>query len=512
MNGLQLILTLKDDCVFSERAATEGGHRGLDHVPGAAILGAVASRVYGSGRVGGADAFTLFHSGRVHFGNGLPLADDGRPGLPVPLCWHYKKGDKPSRDNRLLPGKVFPLSPEHIDAEQQTEQMRSGYVTPGGEWLRPKRSLRLKTAIDPDKGSAEQGALFGYEGLNAGQRFAARITWDANLPEPLVDTLRRAIPATLLLGRSRSAEYGLVEIEQQDLPEPDAPTDSTPDWAGTPDTGFQQRLVLWAVSDLAPVDEQGMPTLHPLPQWLGLPEGRLVTETSFIRARRYSPWNSHRRGPDLERQVISQGSVLVFDLEQKPSEAQCLRLADGIGLYREAGLGQVLLDPALLAGPPGEDIATNQNPATSMSDEEIPQSDLIDWLCDRQRESRASDDNAQRARELAKIYRSMLDSARKLKGLPRGTPIGPSPSQWGEVLALAKSAPADFAARLADTERGPCKPKQPGWEDEHWDQETSRTRTFAAWIRDALGSEPSPALVQRLAREVMDVIKREARQ
>jgi len=57
-----LHLTLLEDCVLSERNATEGGHRGLDRIPGQTLLGAAAARLYGKLAANGDDAYTAFHS------------------------------------------------------------------------------------------------------------------------------------------------------------------------------------------------------------------------------------------------------------------------------------------------------------------------------------------------------------------------------------------------------------------------------------------------------------------
>ena len=43
MHRAALVLTLESDLVLSARAATLGGHAGLDYIPGAALLGWAAS-------------------------------------------------------------------------------------------------------------------------------------------------------------------------------------------------------------------------------------------------------------------------------------------------------------------------------------------------------------------------------------------------------------------------------------------------------------------------------------
>ena len=85
-----LRLTLLDDCVFSARNATEGGHHSLSRIPGQTLLGAAAARLYGTFIERGDDAYTAFHSGRVRFLDGLP-SDADAIAYPVPLAWHRPK-------------------------------------------------------------------------------------------------------------------------------------------------------------------------------------------------------------------------------------------------------------------------------------------------------------------------------------------------------------------------------------------------------------------------------------
>ncbi|OGT90060.1 MAG: hypothetical protein A2286_03425 [Gammaproteobacteria bacterium RIFOXYA12_FULL_61_12] len=495
MKGFELILTLKDDCVFSERAATEGGHSGLDYIPGAALLGATAARLYR--KLSATDAFTLFHSGQVRFGNGLPLTGSSEQTWPIPLCWHQAKGEKVEEDGSLIADQIWHLGKQvELPDNKQPQQFRRGYVTATGRWIKPAESLRLKTAIDPATGRARDAALFGYESLSAGQRFAARVTLDDGVPDELLQQLRDAFQEDILLGRSRSAEYGRTSVEVVELSDP-----------VTQGGASGKEITLWLLSDLAALDAYGQPTLSPKPEWLGLPAGRLMVKRSFIRSRRYSPWNAHRGGPDLERQVLCQGSVLVFELERVLIDEEKARIAVGLGLHREAGLGQVWLDPDLLKGEHPKFTDANKTVANEPIDQ-LPMSELVQWLKDRSGD-RSSE--AESARRHAREYATLLISARKLKGLGEKKEVGPSVSQWGSVLALAKAPGQNFAQRLLDTNNGPCKPSAPGWQDEHWDKDQNRPRSFAQWLRDRVGETPSRRLIQHLAREVMDVIKKECR-
>ncbi len=92
MKSIEYVIILKEPCVFSERNASEGAHRGLDYVPGSALLGAVASRLYSKLDVN--ESFKLFHSGHVRFGNAYPVNKQGRCTYPLPLSWVRQKKDE----------------------------------------------------------------------------------------------------------------------------------------------------------------------------------------------------------------------------------------------------------------------------------------------------------------------------------------------------------------------------------------------------------------------------------
>lgn len=505
MTGFNLEITLLEDAVFSERSATEGGHRGLDYVPGAALLGAAAARLYST--LTADDAFLMFHSGRVRFSNALPVGPAGVDTFPVPLSWHYAKDVEPyvkSDGRRLDRAQIWNFkamsSPELPDGKQ-SKQIQRGYVTLAGELIRPDLALRLKTAIDPSTGRAQEAALFGYQALPAGTVLQASITADADVAAALLSQLQQVLTGELLLGRSRSAEYGHAEAQVRER----IPIQQSPAGDG--------ELTLWLLADLAALDNCGQPTLYPRPEWLGLPTGKLLVEKSFLRTRRYSPWNAHRHGRDLERQVIAQGSVLVFSLEQPLEASHLAAINAGLGAFREGGLGRVWIDPPLLTSEqPQFSVPPDRESVDTVSTTDAASaSPLIAWLQARIDRQATGEDSAKQARELAAILRERLADARRLRGLSGQIPVGPSASQWGAVLQAAKSRGNDLRSTLFDPSNGLCKTGAPGWQDEFWDADNHRLRNFADWVREIWNAQPDRRLLQHLAREAMAVVKQENR-
>ena len=489
-------ITLEEDCVFSASTATEGGHEGLDRVPGQALLGAAAARLYRE--LDSADAFTLFHSGKVRFGDGLPAAGEAAAS-PMPLAWHHPKEEAPAdTDGRLDPERVFNFAcVDGLGDDRQPAQLRGGYVRADGLRLRPEREFRLKTAIDPEKGRAEEARLFGYDALLRGQTFLARIDADDDVDPALVERALAALNGECLLGRSRSAEYGRARLEPVDVPLPQS---------GQPN----KRLVLWLLSDLALMDDQGQPTLEPRPEYLGLGAGEVDWAHTFIRSRRYAPWNAHRRGYDREREVLVAGSVVTVDLEEAPSAAALERLATGVGLYREGGLGRILANSALLEGAHPRFTAPTAGAGEAALSR--PDDPLLDWL------ETLGDDRDERvdaaARRLAEEIGERIVAARRLAGVPGGSAFGPSRSQWGAVAQLARNRPDDLAERLFRRKDAVIRRDKAGWQEiVPPGSEGGEWPTLAGWLQqrfEALDAGDRADILARAAHLVREETQKDA--
>lgn len=508
METLDLIITLQDDCIFSERNATEGAHRALDYIPGGALLGAAAARLYKE--IGNSRAFNWFHSGQMRFGNAYPLTEQGYQTFPIPACWHQAKGAKAIQDNKIDAEQVRRLD-KCLDKKlpgqptPQPQQLRSGYVGLNGQFVTPDKSFRMKTAINADTGRAKDAALFGYDALQAGQRFYAQIHCDNDFSDVELKQLKAALAQPILLGRSRSAEYGRAKVEFIEAKSALVPTK-------TSDT----EITLWLLSDLMVLDQYGQPTLTPSSQDLGLPKGVFLAENSFLRTRRYSTWNACKKSYEMERQVINKGSVLVYKLESPLTDEHLEKIKAGLGIERQAGLGQVWLNPPLLADEqPKFDDSAQPLITTSAKDEQgndPPKPALITWLESQQKQNSTQQKFAREARQIARTYQVLMQSARGLKGLDKEVHIGPSQSQWGAVLAAAKSRQS--LETFINATDGSFKVKGEGWKDEFWQDEN--LCSFYTWfLKLATESEkkdgryqPKPApLIQHLVREIMAELK-----
>ncbi|MGB0723323.1 MAG: hypothetical protein ACPGU7_13105 [Gammaproteobacteria bacterium] len=454
MKQATLHLELLDDVVLSARSASFGGHETLDYIPGATLLGWAASQLYAALNSEGL-AFEAFHSGRLRFGNALPLDDHGAMALPVPRCWSIPKDQSPvdarweHSARKRLDGVINNALVLERDPRDRT--LRDGFVVPTtGEWLKPSRTLRMRTAINPDTGRAATGQLFGYESLKAGQRFRALLSADDNLDQTLFDRVRdRFDQATLRLGRSRSAQYGRARCRVGNAPDPIASTST--------DTG---KLILWLISDLAALDSHGQPTLTPDLSDLApdLPHAPLAPSKCFVTTRRYSPYNGFRRAHDLERQVIEQGSVLSFDLEHPLTPAQRQLLESGLGAYREAGLGAVMVNPALLTDN-SLTWPTEIRPTTT-TNHPAPKHELVNWLQNQYRQ--ATNTTMPTPAEDRETLAALYQAACRIAGAPDEVCVGPGPSQWGNLTQAAtalRDQPKQLMDRLFAERNGICRNK-----------------------------------------------------
>jgi hypothetical protein len=425
-------IILQQDVIFNAMSATLGGQQGLDYLPGSVFLGAVASRIYSELNTN--EAWQVFHSGLVRFHDALPLDAQQQPAWPVPLNWHYYKGDELcSSKSKLDVKQIFdPAFQKHAAESRQPKQIRKGYVSQSGTWVQPKLSLRMKTAIDAQKGTAAESQLFGYQSVDAGQTYLFTLEAEPEAAE-LFDKVVRLLSGSLRLGRSRSAQYGRV------LSEPVAKTDPLPTQL-QPQT---QTLTLWLLSDLALLDDSGQATLQPKASYLGLPDTALWDEQqSYIRTRRYSPFNAYRQAYEQERQVISRGSVLRYKLNQPLTDSQLAALRT-VGLHTGSGLGRMAVNPTLLSQAQPVFIDSTVLPAQKDNSSNVYQADissiLLDTLKVRYQAQQSYNSAEQEAQRLLSLLLSALDSARSWKGIPltQALETAPGRSQWGIIKELS---------------------------------------------------------------------------
>lgn len=495
INRLGLSFELLDEVVISRRAASSGGQLGLDYLPGAHLLGALAAALYRE--LSREDAWLLFHTGKVRFGNALPLAGDGQPAWPLPLCWR-RAAEQPPVDAHgvLVAERVLNLL--HADADTEPTgplpTLPEGYIALSGRFCQPRVAFRMKSTLAPDTGRLSETSAFGYESLTAGQRFHADIAYDADIPAYLAARLEDFFAARPILsfGRSRSAQYGRVACEP-------GPVATPPPCL--PPAG--RELSLWLLSDLAACDPHGFPTLAPEAVDLGLPPADPIAHKTFIHPRSYSPYNSFHGLHGAERQVIAQGSVLSYHLRDPLDSAAWAaltdRLAHGLGLYREFGLGRCLASPALLAARhPG--FAAAPAPEARPVPAPVPPPDhpLARWLLQAAEHGSLRGGMKQWAAQAVWELEQLERNARRLNGLREDQTASPSRAHWGRVAEAARRAaamgdgPHRLHAELFADANSICRRH-----DEEWNRPTAnpdgQALTYRDWLEQKMAERPADA-------------------
>ncbi|MEZ5038501.1 MAG: hypothetical protein R2828_01355 [Saprospiraceae bacterium] len=328
MERLTFNCTLLTDLVLSARAATEGFNLSLDYIPGVKFLGLVASQHYKLEK--SQQTLDLFHNGKVRFGDAHPLIK-GERALRVPAAWAYPKIGGLTESlylyHNLTDDFVKTLTQQGI----QLKQARGHYFTEGGCLGKVEQNFSIKSAYDGEKYRAKDSQMFGYFALKRGSKWQFHVDIDVIAYK---DLLIKALSGQRRIGRSTSAEYGLVDI--QHVPSPKQSTRSIP--AG--------RVYLYAMSNLAFVDDFGNSILEPTPKQLLLPaDSYIVWEHSQIRSRLYQTWNKKRSNRNADRQIIEKGSVIAVELSK---EIESNLFQHGVGAYRSEGFGEILVNPSFL--------------------------------------------------------------------------------------------------------------------------------------------------------------------
>lgn len=322
MSILKFKCTLKSDVILNQKAASEGPNQTLDFIPGSNFLGIVASSLY---KEMNDTTMAIFHSGNVRFGDAHP-SKDGVRGLKVPASMLYPKLSKASEELYIH------HKTNHDDSgirEKQLKQCRNGYYSfseTGAVPIKTETNFAIKSAYDKDKRRSKDEQMYGYQSLQKGLELYFEVEI---LDETLVEDINKSLIGERKIGRSRTAQYGIIEIAESDYKEVKSQKSNG------------QYVEVYADGRLIFLDDYGMPTFQPKAEQLGL-QGTICWEKSQIRTFQYSPWNFKRQCFDTDRCGIEKGSVFVVKADTCPEESQY------VGSYKNEGFGKVIYNPFFL--------------------------------------------------------------------------------------------------------------------------------------------------------------------
>ncbi len=336
MKTLKFKCELLSDVILNQKAATEGPNKTLDFIPGSCFLGIVASKY---AELGNEKAMEIFHSGKVRFGDAHPSNGEVR-GLKIPASLYYPKLSKVT-DGEVYVHHLVPNLESDEMKKKQLKQCRSGFYTftiNEAKEVKTDTNFAIKSAYDREKRRSKDEQMYGYESLQKGLLLYFEVQVDN---DDLAAEIKSALEGKRRVGRSRTAQYGLVEISVCNFSEIES---------GNAENNL---VTVYADGRLIFLDDYGQPTFQPSAQALGLPEkAEILWCKSQIRTFQYAPWNYQRQCFDTDRCGIEKGSVFVVDV----SDCNNLDLkSQYIGSYNNEGFGKVIYNPEFLkAGDDGK--------------------------------------------------------------------------------------------------------------------------------------------------------------
>lgn len=365
MKTLTYQCTLLTDIVLNAKSATEGANQTLDFIPGNNFLGITASKLYAE--LDAHTAWLIFHSGKVRFGDAHLLVNNCRC-VKAPAAMYYPKLGSVAEECYVYHSLSQPWSSDL--REKQLKQLRNGFYafTSKGDAIeaRAEKVFMVKSAYDREK----DNRMFGYEALCAGSEMAFTVEIDDDVEDKVYPMIEQALIGNKHLGRSRTAQYGLVSIKPCAFEE-----------AGTCDKPVDELVTIYADGRLIFYNEDGFPTYQPTAQQLHLPEGSEIRwDLSQIRTFCYAPWNYKRQAYDTDRCGLEKGSVIVAKC---PSAIACRDAY--VGAYCNEGFGKVVYNPCFLnAKSDGRTTFTFRELARDVADcaqeKDLPHTPLMELL------------------------------------------------------------------------------------------------------------------------------------
>jgi len=318
MKELVFQVEFLSDIVLPASSNNEGNIEQLDFIPGSNFLGMVAANgVYEKFE----ESFKVFHSGDVKFGDATLLKDD-KPTYKMPLSYFHEKLD----DKELF-------NHHHIkdfSKFKQLKQKRSGYITVDKELVELEYNYSQKSAYDKEKRRSKDSSMYGYSAIPKGTKWQFSIKYD-KLSNNDLDFIKK-LEGTQRLGKSKSAQYGLVNITKPQEKEFEININK-----------HNGEVVLYTNSRLALIDEYGNPTYDLKYLFKGLEDTNIDYTKSQIKTSTFTPYNSARETKDYERVCINKGSVIVL------KELSNISIPNFVGAYQSEGFGEILINPSFLS-------------------------------------------------------------------------------------------------------------------------------------------------------------------
>lgn len=345
---------LLSDVVISQNAATEGEQKTLDFIPGGNFLGIAASSLYDKFQKMGL-ANLVFHSGKIRFGDAHAAAD-GYRSLKVPASMYYPKLKSVQETCYIHHLYDRQLDKTDNGHPAQLKQCRNNFYIfkdNVAKEVRIPKTFAIKSAYDRVLRKSEDEKMYGYESMRKGCVLYFEIDFcgiPSEQEKELFSDIKNAIEGRRHIGRSKTAQYGLVDIKHLDPNDKENPEKEYDEVASGPKSC--NFATVYADGRLIFTDDYGLPKILPDARDLGFgPSDRILWDKSQIRTFRYAPWNSKRQSRDTDRCGIEKGSVFVVECSSSPVKSAY------IGNFKSEGFGKVIYNPDFLQSSGGNGLA-----------------------------------------------------------------------------------------------------------------------------------------------------------
>jgi len=393
MMSLVFQVEFLSDIVLPATSNNEGNIEQLDFIPGSNFLGMVAKSYDNFD-----DSFKVFHSGNVKFGDANILNDDKQT-YKMPLSYFHKKLEKEILYNHHL------LVDKDFKEFGQLKQKRDDYITKDNYVVEIDYNYSQKSAYDKRNRRSLDKSMYGYSAIANGTKWQFSISIDDTISNKDINLIKSSIVGIKRLGKSKSAQYGLVDIKE--LGKKEDITDSN-----------SKDIILYANSRISLIDNDGNPTYDLQYLFDGLNPENIVYDKCQIKTSSFTPYNSTRQTKDYERICINKGSVIVLKNIDKNI------IPKFVGAYQNEGFGEIILNPSFLMQK--EFSLTKNNNKKDDTKKEPIKSDLARFLQNKVNVKKEKLDILTDVDEFIKDNKSL--SKKKMN------------SQWGQIRSICSTS------------------------------------------------------------------------
>jgi len=257
MHSLRYRLTTRSPVVISTISGDVNMVATKKHIPGTLVLGLLAKRFIDKKNSGptaheNEDFYNWFLAGRMKMSNAYLFSQNesgGKLYYPTPLSIEKEKYFGRIAYDRLLLEQEPDEQTKHKDefCFLQTGVLRTRAVETG---------VNFHHARNREKGVSEEGLIFNYESIAAGQVFAGELHGESEDLQNLLQIFGSEWPA--FVGRSKNSQYGTVAFEFID--QTPVPLQNQIAWPENEDRTLAEYISLTLLSDLILYNECGYPT------------------------------------------------------------------------------------------------------------------------------------------------------------------------------------------------------------------------------------------------------------